>query len=426
MNTQELYPLSEISQQVWEEQDKYKIQCLQGAVRSSKSFTANIIFLNKLKNKKGNVLISGFSADSAKKNILPELEELLNVEFEGHNSTKGEYFSIPLKEFRHIKLYVKGAGKNGDEKKIQGITLLGWLADEVATYSKPFFDMTLTRLSMSNSFAIWTLNPESPSHWLKKWLDKQEEIKDNKYIKNYYYKLDDNLSLTEEYKNELKTSFSGHFYDRMVLGKWAVGEGLIFNIDKVKFVKQQDIQKKFSNIPKFLYEDYVAIDFGTTNYTSFLHIRKHIPKEIYIDEEKDNERYAEYYIIKEFYKNKLSPSQYVKELEEFIKDINVIQIIIDPASAHFKQEVKQSEYIMKKTELRSAKNDVKKGILLTQRFIENGLLTISEECKNLKDELGGYSWDEKKIDTPIKENDHAVDAMRYGIFTTSSFTYESL
>jgi len=419
-NKTEIFPLSEISIKVWNERNDNKILCLQGAVRSSKSFTANLVFLEKLKNKRGNVLISGFSADSAKKNIIPELETLLNTEFRNHNSAKGEYLTIPIKEYKHIKIYVKGAGKNGDEKKIQGITLLAWYADELATYSKLFFDMTLTRLSLKNSFSIWTLNPESPSHWLKKWLDKEDHP--DKFIKTYKYTLDDNLSLDENYKNQLKTSFSGHFYDRMVLGKWAVGEGLIFNVDKINFLTEEELNNKFLHISKFLYEDYVSIDFGTTNYTAFLHIRKLIPQDIYLDPDKNNETYAEYYVLEEYYKNKRSPSQYVADLKEFIKDKDIKSIIIDPASAHFRQEV----LVAGIKNLLKAKNDVKKGILLTQRFIENGNVFISLKCKELKDELHGYSWDEKKIDTPIKVNDHACDTLRYGIFTTSSFSYQSL
>lgn len=44
-------------------------------------------------------------------------------------------------------------------------------------------------------------------------------------------------------------------------------------------------------------------------------------------------------------------------------------------------------------------------------------LFIHESCRNLRNELGSYRWGENG--KPVKENDHAVDALRYGVYTES-------
>ncbi len=64
-----------------------------------------------------------------------------------------------------------------------------------------------------------------------------------------------------------------------------------------------------------------------------------------------------------------------------------------------------------------AKNDVLDGIRFTGDLIKNGTLKIGQECTNLIKEIQSYSWDTKSaqrgIEKPLKQNDHALDALRY-------------
>jgi phage terminase large subunit len=52
--------------------------------------------------------------------------------------------------------------------------------------------------------------------------------------------------------------------------------------------------------------------------------------------------------------------------------------------------------------------------------LKAGRLFICDGCSNLIREIEGYVWDPKKaargIDEPLKENDHAVDALRYAVY----------
>jgi phage terminase large subunit len=68
-----------------------------------------------------------------------------------------------------------------------------------------------------------------------------------------------------------------------------------------------------------------------------------------------------------------------------------------------------------------AKNDVLDGIRATQVAMNKGSIYFSSKCKNLFTEFASYIWDEKATergeDKPVKQFDHACDALRYFVYT---------
>ena len=75
-------------------------------------------------------------------------------------------------------------------------------------------------------------------------------------------------------------------------------------------------------------------------------------------------------------------------------------------------------------------NDIRRSIgrrnidkvnLFIEEVINNGTLKILKGCKNLIQEFQSYVWDDKSklsgIDKPKKQDDHALDALRYALFT---------
>jgi len=54
------------------------------------------------------------------------------------------------------------------------------------------------------------------------------------------------------------------------------------------------------------------------------------------------------------------------------------------------------------------------GIRLTARDLQEGKLLIGEGCDNAIREFSQYRWQEGgETDAPCKENDHAMDEIRY-------------
>ena len=65
-----------------------------------------------------------------------------------------------------------------------------------------------------------------------------------------------------------------------------------------------------------------------------------------------------------------------------------------------------------------ANNEVFDGIRRTAEFLREGKIKIHRSCSDSIAEFGLYRWDEKATsDTVIKENDHAMDDVRYFVNT---------
>lgn len=68
---------------------------------------------------------------------------------------------------------------------------------------------------------------------------------------------------------------------------------------------------------------------------------------------------------------------------------------------------------------KNAINEVLPGIRTVASDMGQGKILIEEHCENLIRELQTYVWDEKAqlrgVDLPRKVDDHATDALRYGV-----------
>lgn len=65
-----------------------------------------------------------------------------------------------------------------------------------------------------------------------------------------------------------------------------------------------------------------------------------------------------------------------------------------------------------------AKNDVIGGIRRVSDRLRAGTLMFSEACRDTLREFSQYVWSEKEVaDAPLKENDHAMDDIRYFVNT---------
>ena len=132
------------------------------------------------------------------------------------------------------------------------------------------------------------------------------------------------------------------------------------------------------------------------------------------------------YILKEYYnkgvkKNKAGREEkitktdgmFLKDYKKLVKDIDIRKVIIDPSATSLINLFKQNNINVKE-----ADNAVIDGINLVLNWLDEGRIHIVEEkCPNIIREFNSYIWDEKAQekgeDKPVKQNDHALDALRY-------------
>ncbi|HAP8764314.1 TPA: PBSX family phage terminase large subunit, partial [Enterococcus faecium] len=215
-----------------------------------------------------------------------------------------------------------------------------------------------------------------------------------------HFEMTDNPSLSQKVIERYKRMYSGVFYDRFIRGLWVLSEGIIYdNFDKDKMVK-----KPPENISASQY--YVSIDYGTQNATVFLLWAKHGKQWYCIDE---------YYYSGRDSSRQKTDAEYSQELKSFLADRKAT-IIVDPSAASFIAELQKNGFKVIK-----AKNDVLDGIRATQTAMNQGEIYFTDRCKNLFIEFASYIWDEKAgergEDKPIKQFDHACDALRYFVYT---------
>lgn len=67
------------------------------------------------------------------------------------------------------------------------------------------------------------------------------------------------------------------------------------------------------------------------------------------------------------------------------------------------------------------------GIRITSALLNSGKAVIGESCTDAIREFGLYRWDDKaQSDTVIKDNDHAMDDIRYMCNTILKQKYRGL
>ncbi len=371
---------------------KYDALICDGAVRSGKTSIMMWAFVDwAMRQFSGQWFgICGKTVDSASKNIV--------VPFISMGLAK-ERYTMRWRRADKVLEVRRGAVTNyfevfggKDESSfalIQGRTLAGGLLDEVALMPRSFVEQALTRCSVDGAKLWFSCNPESPQHWFyNEWIKRHKE-RNALYL---HFALTDNPSLSEERIKFYETSFTGVFYERYVLGKWVLAEGLVYD-----FFGEEQIVDEVPDKGEY----YISCDYGTLNPFS---------AGLWCWDGKTATRVREYYYSgRESQRNK-TDEEYYTELEALAGDFSVRAVVVDPSAASFIETIRRHG----RFKVRKAHNEVVPGIMTTARMLRDGTVQIHRSCKDAIREFGLYRWDEKSTeDKPIKENDHAMDDIRY-------------
>ena len=287
------------------------------------------------------------------------------------------------------KVYALGADNKKHVARIQGATFVYVYGDEVTTWSQDVFGMLKSRLRCEHSHFDGTCNPDNPEHWFKKFLDSDADIYQQSYV------IDDGV-LPPKVVEELKKEYSGTvYYDRYILGLWCQADGLIYKFDNDNIV---DVAPDSG-------EYYISCDYGTLNPFS---------AGLWCWNGKTATRIREYYYSGRDNRSNKTDEEYYTELERLAGDFPIKSVIVDPSAASFIEVIRRHKRFL----VRRAINDVVPGIVTTSRYIQDGTIKVHRSCKDAIREFGLYRWDDKATeDKPIKENDHAMDDIRYFVMT---------
>ena len=375
---------------------KYDAIICDGAVRSGKTSIMMWAFVRwAMENFSGQRFgICGKTVDSCSKNII--------VPFTAMTLAKEKYTmrwrrSEKILEVRRGTttnwFEVFGGKDESSAALIQGRTLAGVLLDEVALMPRSFVEQALARCSVDGNKKWFSCDPESPQHWFYlEWIKKHDE-RNALYL---HFTMRDNPGLTEKVIEQYESMFSGVFYDRFIRGLWVVAEGLVYPMFDERNITDE--------VPESG-EYYMSCDYGTLNPFS---------AGLWCWNGKVATRVREYYYSGRDERSNKTDEEYYIELEKLAGDLPVKSVVIDPSAASFIEVIRRH----KRFRVQKAVNDVIPGIATTARYIQDGTIKVYRSCKDAIREFGLYRWDEKSTeDKPIKENDHAMDDIRYFTMT---------
>lgn len=395
-----------------------------GAIRSGKTVSMSLSFvLWAMTTFEGmNFAMCGKTIGSFRRNVLFWLKLMLKSRGYKVSDHRADNLVIVSRGDVENYFYIFGGKDERSQDLIQGITLAGVFFDEVALMPESFVNQATGRCSVDGSKYWFNCNPDGPYHWFKvNWIDKsigylgkkkaeeierkaKEQQKESglKRILYLHFTMDDNLSLSEKIKARYRSMYTGVFFQRYILGLWTVAEGIIY--DMFSRTKHTVDEMKVAAVGKY----YVSCDYGTQNATVFLLWSKGVD--------------SKWYCIREYYYSGRDESvqktddEYANDLAEFLDGIKPIAVIVDPSAASFIALLKKRGYNVKK-----ARNDVLDGIRFTGTMLNAEKIVFLTSCTNTIKEFASYIWDSKACergeDKPIKQHDHAMDAVRYFCYT---------
>lgn len=285
--------------------------------------------------------------------------------------------------------YALGAEKVTQVSKIRGSSIKYCYGDEVADWSEEVFSLLKSRLDKEYSIFDGTYNPQYPGHWLKRFLESGADIF------SQVYELDDNPYLPASFRENLKREYAGTiYYDRYILGRWVLAEGLVYDFTDANLVDEVPAEMLDGC------EYYISVDYGTMNPFS---------AGLWCVKGERAVRMAEYYYDGRHARRQLTDEEYCGAVETLAGGRAIRQVIVDPSAASFITALRRRGFHVKQ-----ANNAVEDGIRRVAVYLANGNILISRRCTDCIREFGLYRWDNSAgEDRVVKENDHAMDEVRY-------------
>ena len=384
-----------------------------GAIRSGKTVSMSLSFVAwAMETFDGqNFIMAGKTIASLRRNVLSVLTPILRGRGYSCEERRGDGLLVVTRGNRENRFYCFGGHDDRSQDLVQGITAAGAFFDEVALMPESFVNQATGRCSVDGSKLWFNCNPAGTMHWFKRnWIDDRL----TKNLLYLHFTMDDNLSLSDRIKTRYRSMYAGVFYQRYIMGLWAVAEGLIYTmLSEENYYTEAERPASLH----FAARRTIAVDYGTTNPCVFLDcyddgVTVWVDREYRWDSRSDE--------AKRSGNPQKTDAQYANDMAAFMgtEPERWCTIICDPSAASFITELKSRGFHVK-----AANNEVLDGIRTVGALLQKRYIKINRDaCPGLIAEMQAYVWDEKAAmrgeEKPVKALDHAPDALRYDIMTT--------
>lgn len=301
------------------------------------------------------------------------------------------------------RLEVRVKNKGGTESLI---ILRGWesietlrgqsydliVLDEVSSYRsfwENWQEVIRPTLTDRKGEALFISTPKGFNHFYDLY---NLEGKD-KDFKSFHFSTYDNPHIPREEVDKAKTELTEDRFAQEYMADFRKTEGLVYK----EFRREKHL---VSGEPDRVIKTIAGVDFGFTNPSAVLTIKK----------DYDNR----YFVVSEWYKRGKTDA----EVADYVAACNFNEVFPDPESASGCEELRRRSVNVR--DVLKNKDSIRNGINTVRELFKSNRLFIHRDCVNLITELETYAYPDKKPDhneeeKPIKENDHALDALRYAL-----------
>jgi len=316
-------------------------------------------------------------------------------------------FRTIIEDINESRLEITIKTKLGGTSKI---TLRGWESIESLRGQK-FDFLVLDEVAMFRNFwvgwhevlqpalidnrgdALFISTPKGYNHFYDLY---EMENKDDSY-KSFRYTTYDNPHMPADEIERAKKEIAENRFSQEYLADFRKTEGLVYKtFNRVRHTYDSRDAKPD---PVDIIE---GIDFGW-----------HTMASISIERGRD----GVYRIDNEWYKKEKTTRDMIEEHLNYAKPHSIYP---DSAEPDRIEELKRAGF--KCVDVKKGKDSIKAGVEAIQSLIQQNRFLINKDCLKVLEEIESYHYPDKQDnknedEIPVKENDHAMDAIRYALFT---------
>lgn len=373
--------------------DKPKILIASGAKRAGKTHIIIYGFIKHIKQYEGkgvSFIIGGATSSTIRRNVLNEIEEILGINISLNKEQGFELYGNMIYCF---------GGSNADSwKSVRGFTAAGAFLNEGTALHDVFVKEVISRCSYEGARIFIDTNPENPMHPIKTdYIDKDGQMLSDGHlnIKSFNFTLYDNTFLPKDYIESIeKSTPSGMFFDRDILGLWVNSEGVVYQDFNKSMVITDEV------IKNTMFTRYIAgVDWG------YEHLGTMVVVGITVK--------GNYILLEEIAEQHQEIDFWVEQAKKIKEKYGNIPFYADTARpehiARFSRE---------NINVKNGDKAILSGIEEVAKLMKQKKFYVWENCKQFLKEVYNYVWDSKK-GLPLKTSDDLMDALRYAIYTDS-------
>jgi len=335
-------------------------------------------------NPKGSFLVVSPTYQMFQRIVLPRAEEFFDAVTGGEYKAGERAYYLPTGGIIYF-------GSADNPNSLEGVHVRAAWVDEAGQMRREVWDVVQRRVGLYRGRVLITTTPYNFG-WLKTEVYDRWKAGDSNFDVIQFASVE-NPHYTREEFERAKATLPEWKFKMFYLGQFARPSGLVYQ----DFDPERHVIEPFE-IPA-TWRRVIGVDFGYNNPTAA----------VWLAVSPDGVIYA----YREYYKRGKLPEESGMDIKQMSAGELIQAVACDPSEPAAIEQYRRLDL-----PARGADNAVMEGIETVISAIRAGRFYVFKGLVNLLDEMEQYRWREKEDsikDEPVKEYDHLMDAMRYGV-----------